>query len=343
MKKICICGHFAKGIESYDGQTVKTQSIYANLIKKYGKDNVSIIDTYGWKKKPLNIFFKCLRQSKEAENMIILPAHKGVKIFVPLFNILKRIYKFKLHYIVIGGWIYSLIHKNLFMKNQLKKVDFIYLENNNTISQLKKIGLNNLYQMNNFKDLVQSNYKYKPDEKNFKCCIFSRIEEKKGITVAIDTINKINYDTKTKVTLDIYGKVSKEYEKKFKQMLSNSNNTNYKGTISPNMSVNVIEKYDLLLFPTLYFTEGIPGTIIDSYFSGVPVLASKWENFNEIIEDNVTGFGFKFADNDDFYNTLKNVISNRKFLSKMREKCLEASNFYTPNVALKILYRNVGE
>ena len=49
------------------------------------------------------------------------------------------------------------------------------------------------------------------------------------------------------------------------------------------------------IFPTRFTTEGIPGSIIDSYYAGVPVLASKWNSFDDVIEDGKTGVGLSLA------------------------------------------------
>ncbi len=342
MKNICICGHFADGLNSYDGQTIKTRNVYKQLLKKYGINNVSKIDTHNWKKHPFKMLISCINYSKKSSDIIILPAHKGLRVFIPLFNFFRKKYGFNLHYVVIGGWLFSLIKNNKFMKEQLKKVSYIYLENNKTINQLSELGLTNLYQMNNFKDLKISSYRYKYDNKIFNCCIFSRIEEKKGISSAINVINKLNKNG-IKVNLDIYGKISNDYIQSFNNKLNSSINIKYKGTIDPNQSVETIEKYDLLLFPTKYYTEGIPGTIIDSFFSGVPVLASKWENFDEIIEENETGFSFEFENDNDFYDKLKKIIINRKQLEKMRIKCKNKAKMFTPINSLRILFKNIGD
>ena len=342
MKNICLCGHFANNRELYDGQTVKTQSIYRALVKKYGDKSINVIDTYNWKKRPFKLFLECVKYSKKCDDIIILPARNGVKIFVPLFNMLKKVYKFKLHYVVIGGWIYSLIKDNHFMKKQMNKINYIYLENHKTIEQLQNIGINNVCQMNNFKNLQQSKYKYNQGS-TFKCCIFSRIEEQKGVSDAIEIVNKIDNEGHHNVILDIYGKVADTYQEEFDRLVKGSSKVEYKGAVSPNSSVEIIEKYDLLLFPTLYFTEGIPGTIIDSYFAGVPVLASKWENFDEIVKEQETGFSFQFSNKEDFYNVFTNILNNRKELIRMRKKCLELSNEFTETNSLKILYKNIGE
>ena len=76
-----------------DGQTVKCSTIYNELSEKYGKDEITYIDTYNWKKKPLKMFINCVKAMKNSYNVIMLPAHNGVKVFGPLISFLKRIYK----------------------------------------------------------------------------------------------------------------------------------------------------------------------------------------------------------------------------------------------------------
>ena len=342
MNKICICGHFANKIKSYNGQTIKTNNIFLELKKKYGQNQIICIDTYNWKKKPLKLLKECFEVSKNCNNIIILPAHKGVKIFVPLFTYLKKKFNFKLHYVVIGGWLPSLVENSNFMKSKLKEIDFIYIENKKTATKLNELGINNVYQMNNFKNLKISDHKYKLKKGMIKCCIFSRIEEKKGINDAIDIILKINKYSKTKVILDIFGKIEDSYKNIFYSKIHDKENTiNYRGIIEPNDSVNTIEKYDLLLFPTKYYTEGIPGTIIDAYFSGTPILASKWENFDELIIEGKTGISYEFNNNDDFYDKLKSIVDNNEILIKMSKNCKKEATKYLPENSMQILYKNM--
>ena len=56
----------------------------------------------------------------------------------------------------------------------------------------------------------------------------------------------------------------------------------------------MLKNYFLLAFPTKFYTEGIPGTILDAYAAGVPVIASKWESFFDVIEEGKTGIGYEF-------------------------------------------------
>ena len=97
------------------------------------------------------------------------------------------------------------------------------------------------------------------------------------------------------------------------------------------------------LFPTKYYTEGIPGTIIDAYFSGLPVLVSRWENHNDILYENETGISYEFDCIEDFEIKLEYLVNNQEMLEKMRENCLKRADKFTAEISLEILYKNIEE
>ena len=86
MYKVGICGHFAIGHELVNGQIDKTKSVYKALAKALGEEQITILDTRGWKKNPLKLFLNCRKMLSECENIIMLPAHGGVRIFPLLFE-----------------------------------------------------------------------------------------------------------------------------------------------------------------------------------------------------------------------------------------------------------------
>lgn len=343
MPKILICGHFANGAEAFDGQTIKTVNLYKELLEKYGKENIIISDTYFIKKRPFKFFYNLKCNISKVDNVIILPAQRGIKIIVPLLNLLNKKKRFKIHYVVIGAWLPDIAMNNKFLQKNLKKINFIYVETKNTIKRLEDMGFDNLYQMNNFKKLVVSESKYKNSSKELRCCIFSRIEYLKGINDAIDVVNEINSESSKKIYLNLYGKIKDEYALEFQKRIENNEYISYKGIVDSNKSVETIEDYNLLLFPTLYYTEGIPGTIIDSYFAGVPVLSSKWENFTDVIEENKTGLGYKFADKEEFKRILIDILNDKYDLEQMSDNCKKRALDYLPDNSLNVLYKNLGD
>ena len=196
--------------------------------------------------------------------------------------------------------------------------------------------------MPNFKDLIKSKKVRENVEDNvLRCCIFSRVEKEKGVLDAIDVVRKYNKYNNNKIFLDIYGRVKDEFMNEVEDAVADDDFIKYKGTVRPSESVETIEQYDLLLLPTKYKTEGIPGTIIDAYYAGTPVLASKWENFKEVVDDGKTGFGYEFDNKNDFYDKLAKLTKDKKKLVEMSKNCLTKAEKYSPINASGVLMKNM--
>ena len=343
MKKCTIIGKFAFGYNIMDGQTVKCKTIYDELVKEYGQDEISYIDTYKWKKSIIKTLFSAISSLKNSENVIMLPAHNGVKVFGPLLDIFNKKNKTKLHYIVIGSWLLDKVNKSVFLRKNLKKFTAIYVETTKLREELILLGFKNVYKMNNYKNiniLNKKDIKKFENKKILNVCTFSRINYEKGIEDAINILNKINRK-KILINLDIYGQVEEKFKEKFDELLKDNSFAKYEGVIDSKDSVNIIKNYDLLLFPTRYKTEGIPGTIIDAYASGVPVLASKWDNYIDVVDENITGFLFNFNDLEDFENKLIYIYDNQKNIYEIKNNCLNKAKEFCNKEVLDILFEKI--
>ena len=91
--------------------------------------------------------------------------------------------------------------------------------------------------------------------------------------------------------LYIYGPVEESYRKAFSEILDRFQEcVFYKGCVPFDQSVHVLKNSFMLLFPSVYQGEGMPGTIIDAFSAGIPVIASNW-HFNErLVREGVTGY-----------------------------------------------------
>jgi glycosyltransferase involved in cell wall biosynthesis len=339
MYKVGICGHFGEGHNLLNGQTIKTKIFAEELSKIYGGDQILKADTHKWKKSPITVLLRCIALFVKCESVIILPAHNGVRVLIPFFAALNCLFKRKLIYIVIGGWLPDLLKKNTRLKASAKRFDGIYVETHKIIDELKMLGLNNMFILPNFKQLRildQSELVY-VSEPPYKLCTFSRVTDKKGIEDAIEVIKTINDRFgKTVYSLDIYGPIDPTYSDRFQTIINTlPEYIKYKGSIDYNESVNVIKDYFLLLFPTRYFTEGIPGTIIDAYAAGVPVAASGWNSAEEIIENGVTGFIYGFMKNNELEDILLHAVQEPETINDMKIKCLNRAQNYRPETVIK--------
>jgi glycosyltransferase involved in cell wall biosynthesis len=75
-----------------------------------------------------------------------------------------------------------------------------------------------------------------------------------------------------KITLTFYGPIHEEDRDYFEAELRKYSFAEYKGVLQPSEIHQTLNDYDVMLLPTHYYTEGLPGSIIDAYISGIPVM-----------------------------------------------------------------------
>ena len=264
-----------------------------------------------------------------------MPAHNGVRVYVPLLTFFRKFFKKrKLHYIVIGGWLASFLKKKKGLARKLKKFDGIYVETKTMKADLENMGFQNIVVLPNCKKLnilSESELIYSNGEP-YKLCTFSRVMKEKGIEDAVNAIKAVN-DSFGRIvyTLDIYGQVDENQVEWFNNLQKEfPDYIRYCGVVDFDKSVDTLKNYFALLFPTKFFTEGIPGTIIDAYAAGIPVIASKWESFSDIVDDNLTGFGYEFTDIENLKILLSFIVDNPETINKLKQNCIVKAEDFSP-------------
>lgn len=342
MKKVAVIGHYAYGLEYLDGQTIKTKIVTKELCKVYGESEILQFDTHGGVKVLLKAPAYVWRAMKNTQNIIILPAHNGLCIFgrlLPFFKIFFK--KRKIHYVVIGGWLSKILEKQKGLAKSLKKFDGIYVETNTMKQALVAQGFENIFVMPNCKELTpisRSELAYQ-NEAPYRLCTFSRVMKEKGIEDAIDAVKSINLEYgKTIYSLDIYGQVDPLQNEWFDTLKTElPDYIKYCGLVPFDKSVEVLKNYFALLFPTRFYTEGIPGTIIDAYAAGIPVISARWQSFNDIVDDHATGIGYEFNNIDDLKQKLLDIAKCTEGINALKLNCLRKSKQFLPNEAIKII------
>ena len=341
MKKVCVIGHFGFGHTLLNGQTIKTKIITAEL-EKVLPENVVKIDTHGGIKSLIKAPFHCLKALRQCENVVILPAHKGVRIYAPLLVLLRRFFRSrKLHYAVVGGWLPTLLDGNKRLKKSLRRFDDLYVETSTLKRALTERGFDNVEILPNCKELDIADPAVLTEEvtEPYRLCTFSRVMREKGIEDAIAAVTAVNESAgRTVYRLDIYGQVDsgqtlwfEELQRQFPDYVT------YGGAVPFDRSVEVLQSYFALLFPTRFYTEGIPGTIIDAYAAGVPVVSARWESFSDMVEDGVTGIGYTFGDVEDLTAVLTACAEKPQTILDMKVNCPKKAQAYLPHQAIQVL------
>ena len=341
--KFGIWGHFDFDETGTGGQSIKTREFYYTLCEKIGKENISLLESSEYKKNFILFLAKMLKSLFSCERIIIFPAQKGIIIFAPICAIFRKLINIYVYYNVIGGWLPELIKKKRWLKVCLSKFDGIFVETNRMKFDLESQNLKNVYRLLNTKRLERIDFlEIKTLEEPIRLCYFSRIIKQKGIEDAIAVVKKIN-EQKVQCILDIYGPVVDAYRPEFEMLKSHfTGEIHYCGKIDPSKSVQILKNYDLQIFPTLYKTEGIPGSIIDSYFAGVPVIASKWDSFSDVILEGRTGIVFELGDRNDLYEKLKELLTNKDKIYEMKKECLKEALVYLPDNVMDRMFEIMG-
>lgn len=346
MKKVSVIGHFGNGLEYLDGQTVKTKIVTRELYAALGTQEVLQFDTHGRIKTLISAPFVSLKALIKSKNVVIFPAQNGLRVFGRILPILRCFFKNrKIHYVVIGGWLPKVLETNKGLQRALKKFDGIYVETNTMKNALDAQGFENVLVMPNCKKLtvISKDELTEHNSAPYKLCTFSRVSREKGIEDAVKAIKAVNESLGyTAYSLDIFGQVDKTQIDWFDSLKASfPPYVRFGGEIPFDKSVETVKNYFALLFPTHYYTEGIPGTIIDAYAAGVPVISARWESYLDIVDEGVTGLGYELGSIDALIDTLKAVAQNTDTLNQMKESCLEHAKRFLPSTAVNILTREL--
>lgn len=343
--KVSILGHFGEGINLLNGQTVKTKIITEELQNQLGHDQVMQFDTHGQWKALLKAPFQVFQALKHSTNVVIFPAHNGLRIYAPLLFLQRSLFKNrKIHYVVIGGWLPQFLLKRRLLARILRKFDGIYVETSTMQKALEAQGFCNVFVMPNCKKLtvLSENELVYPSGTPYKLCTFSRVMKEKGIEIAVDAVKKVNEQLGyTAYSLDIYGQVDVNQVAWFDSLKKSfPNYIRYGGVVPFDKSVEVLKEYFSLLFPTYYDGEGFAGTLIDAYSAGVPVIASDWKYNPELVNENI---GYVYATGDPYalVDILKSVATHPDILLSKKTFCLTEAKKYRIDQAVQVLIEQI--
>lgn len=343
-RNICILGRMANNVELYDGQTVLTRMLNDELKKQLKDYNFYYVDTYKYKKHILKCLFKTIYCLFKCNDVIMLLSRNGLSFYLPFLYYSNKIFRKNIYHRVIGGSLDKLVEKHPKWVKYLNSLNYNYVELKSLSDSLNKLGINNTKVSPNFKhiDILKINQikEYNINDE-IRFCTFSRVVKEKGISDAIDIINKYNLKSNKKAYLDIYGPIDEVYKEEFYSKIKKSNYIFYKGIISSKDSVNTLKKYYMLLFPTYWEGEGFPGTLIDAFSSGLPIIATDWNYNSEIIKNNETGIVYNYKNKDLLYEKIVYSINNIDVINKMRFNCIKEAKKYNPKTVVGEIVKDI--
>lgn len=330
-RKIGIIGRIDPERRLYHGQTVKTRMMYQLLCETYGEDSIVTVDTYDYKHRAPMVIADFVRCLSTCDRLVVLLSTNGRRVFFPLLSFASNHMGKKVFHNLIGGSLASNLEKYPKWVKYLNSFEVNWVEAHALVERLSEKGVSNSEHLPNFKYFKSGESHGKRHfDGHFRFCTFSRVVEQKGIGDAAAAVEQLCSEEK-QCFLDVYGPIDKEYEQIFDRIIESSPHVEYKGCVAPEESVGTLSCYDALLFPTKWESEGIPGTVIDALHAGVPVIASKWQYYDEMLEDGVTGFGYDYGAQDKLKAAIESFMSIDEYArAELSSNCMCRARDYSP-------------
>lgn len=330
MSKYLVLGYFGYRTNQLDGQTVKTRDLY-RLVQQQ-KRHISYYDTQEFKynkQSVLKMFWQVIRCDK----LIYLPAHNNLKYIFPLIFILSKLFRFEIHYYVVGGWLREFIGNLPLHKKMLGKIAGIHVETLTLKNELiEYYNFSNVDLFPNFRF-----FEFTPNritDNKLRLVFVARINKMKGLDWIFEFSDYVvEHELEHKFSITFYGPVNEDDRQYFDDMLQRFSFVDYRGILQPDEIYETLNNYDALLLPTHYYTEGLPGSVVDAYISGIPVIVTKWKHAHEFVEDGKTGFVIPFENGiQQLIDCLLSLESDRGKLKQLQQNALEKRAEFAPPV-----------
>jgi glycosyltransferase involved in cell wall biosynthesis len=165
-----------------------------------------------------------------------------------------------------------------------------------------------------------------------KLLFFSRVIKSKGVLEILDATIKAN-QTKVRFDLSIAGDITTEPETDalIQAAAEKYSFIHFLGpsfTIQGKESYIRFSSYDLHVFPSQFFHECAPGSVIDSFIAGVPTLSSKFHSYENLLNPNFAYFVNKPISSE-LAIALLAIYHDQETLWKKRKLCQQETAKYS--------------
>jgi glycosyltransferase involved in cell wall biosynthesis len=212
-------------------------------------------------------------------------------------------------------------------------VNSIILNPKKIITLYNGIDTSQFYPIKN-KDDLKSNFKFLG---KFVCLTIRRITFKNGINTFLETAKKF---VANKNIIFVLGGTGTDLSKVKKYIMDHKlSNVILTGYIKPELLPLYYRASDLFILPSVK-GEGFPLVVLESFASGVPVIATKSGGQEEIIRDSLSGYLVEVNNVKQIFDKVNYLYKNTKILHKMSINCRNIiNNGYSWEINVKKLYK----
>lgn len=307
----------------YGGVTIKNDNLY-NALKNYIE--IDKIDLNKVKRGNLIEIVRLLIALTNRNSKFMIGVAGQRRNFTRLLLLLNKKSMCRSVIFIMGGLAAKEIAKDAKYTSDMSYYKTIFVETEGMKVELENVGLSNveIYPNARFRSCITFNSQ-KTVSVPPRCLFFSLIDKAKGADIVLDVASQL-----TDVEFHFYGQISEEYYHNFMDRMRGLNNVFYHGVFkgNPDEVYTELNKYDLLLLPTRWKAEGVPGVLVESKIACLPAIVSDINYNSEIVCHGKDGIVLEKNDSAHLEAAIRYLLSNQDFLIKMKENCKETAEQY---------------
>lgn len=117
-----------------------------------------------------------------------------------------------------------------------------------------------------------------------RLCMAGRVRRDKGVLEAMDVVDELG-KLGVAAELDVFGPIEEvELEPRLRRI-----GVRYGGILEDREVPATLEQHDLLLLPSRYEGECMPGAVVEAMLLGIPAVVTRWQDLPELVADGITG------------------------------------------------------
>jgi glycosyltransferase involved in cell wall biosynthesis len=290
--RVTVIGHASGTREQANGQIIRTRLTIDEISAALGT-RVHVVDTGAAVPDRPRALAELTRALVTSAHILHMPGARGLAQLTPILAMARRVRPMSLHLCAIGGWLPGFLSSRPSILAHLSTYATVFVQTRRMVAELGSQGLHNVVHLPNFRRFHQERPPRSIERGALRLVFMSRIVPDKGVATAIDAMRSLAPTSPrgTAVSLDIWGPVDPGHVAWFDAAMREApSSVVYRGVAPADRVHAILREYDAMVFPTQYRGEGFPGAILDAMIAGIPVIASRWLDMEEWVEDGVSGF-----------------------------------------------------
>jgi glycosyltransferase involved in cell wall biosynthesis len=219
----------------------------------------------------------------------------------PFIYLVCKVFNKKMIYHFFGGNFHKQFQNynsliRWWLKCTILRSSFKLMETRKMVTYFQSVeGVSNIVWFPNARKshpIKELNFRY-----SHRFVFISRVTKTKGIDLLFEVAEQLPQH----FVVDVFGPLDERY---YKEDSFKRTKLNYLGLLKPEEVANILLDYNVVVLPSFYSGEGYPGILIEALSLGKPIITTKLNALDEIVDSGYNGQLVEQQNVDDLYKAM---------------------------------------